>query len=165
MSFGLALGLLVALVVYVTNGGGGDSGARPAIATVTQPAPAQALRGGAREPAPAERFDFYEVLPQYEVVIPEVEFEPRSNAAVRAVEEPGRYVLQVGSFTEIADADRMRANLALLGIESRIQRVTIDEEVFHRVRIGPINELAELNRIRARLRGARLDSLLMKVPD
>jgi cell division protein FtsN len=166
MSFGLALGLLVALVVYVTNGGVAEDSKPPTgTATVAASPPAEAERDGAREPAPAARFDFYEVLPQYEVVIPEVELEPRRDAAVRAVEEPGRYVLQVGSFTKIEDADRMRANLALLGIESRIQRVTIDEDVFHRVRIGPIDELAELNRIRARLRGARVDSLLMKVPD
>jgi cell division protein FtsN len=165
MSFGLALGLLVALAVYVTNGGvAGDSSAPPRAAAIPQSAPMQAARESPRE-APAARFDFYEILPQYEVVIPEIESEPRSAAPVAAVEEPGRYVLQVGSFAKLDDADRRRANLALLGIESRIQRVTIDEDVFHRVRIGPIDELAELNRIRARLRSARVESLLMKVPN
>jgi cell division protein FtsN len=59
----------------------------------------------------------------------------------------------------------MRANLALLGIESHIQRVTIDDDVFHRVRVGPLDDLGELNRVRAQLRAARVDSLLIKVPD
>jgi cell division protein FtsN len=59
----------------------------------------------------------------------------------------------------------MRANLALLGIESRVQRVTIDTDVFHRVRIGPIDELDELNRIRRQLREAHVESMLMKVPE
>ena len=40
-----------------------------------------------------------------------------------------------------ADADRLQASLALLGFESHVQRVTIDDDVFHRVRIGPIGDL------------------------
>jgi cell division protein FtsN len=84
---------------------------------------------------------------------------------VRAVEEPGSYVLQVGSFTSLGDADRMQANLALIGIESRIQRVTIDDDVYHRVRIGPIGNLEQLNQTRRRLREAKIEWLLMKVAD
>jgi cell division protein FtsN len=99
------------------------------------------------------------------VVIPEVDTAPRADAPVRAVEEPGRYVLQVGSFTALGDADRMQANLALIGIESRIQRVTIDDDVYHRVRIGPIRDLEELNQTRRRLRDARIEWLLMRVSD
>ncbi len=87
------------------------------------------------------------------------------DAPARAVEEPGSYILQAGSFTSLSDADRLQANLALLGIESRIQRVTIDDDVFHRVRVGPISDLTELNRVRARLRQARIEHLLVKVPD
>jgi cell division protein FtsN len=166
MSFGLALGLLVALVVYVRSGGDvRDAAPAPTVAATPRAAPEQAPRDDAEAPPSAARFDFYEVLPEFEVVIPEVESELRADSAVRAVEEPGHYVLQVGSFTAVADADRMRANLALLGIESRIQRVTIDADVFHRVRIGPIEDVRELNRVRARLREARVESLLMKVPD
>ena len=52
----------------------------------------------------------------------------------------------------------------MLGIESRIQRVTIDDDVFHRVRIGPISDLGQLNRIRRQLRDAQVDTLLMKIP-
>ena len=50
-------------------------------------------------------------------------------------------MLQAGSFGAAADADRMQANLALLGFESHVQRVTIDDDVFNRVRIGPIGDL------------------------
>ena len=55
----------------------------------------------------------------------------------------------------LADADRRQASLALLGIESRIQRVTVDDDVYHRVRIGPISNLDSLNRMRKQLRDAR----------
>jgi cell division protein FtsN len=167
MAFGLALGLLVAAVVYVR--GNRDAGSpAPARAAVTLPlsAPeAVSQEPQAAAPAPVSRFDFYEVLPQYEVVIPEIESAPRVDRAVQPVEQPGRYVLQAGSFKRIGDADRRQASLALLGIESRIQRVTIDDDEFHRVRIGPIDELDELNRIRGRLRDARIETLLMRVPE
>jgi cell division protein FtsN len=164
MLFGLVLGLLVALVVYLRA----DRAAEPPASAPPQPARASAApRAAADEPAPArdDRFDFYDVLPQLEVVIPEVDSLPRADTPVRAVEEPGRYVLQVGSFTTLGDADRMKANLALLGIESRIQRVTIDDDVYHRVRIGPIADLEELNQTRRRLRDARIEWMLMKVSD
>jgi cell division protein FtsN len=165
MLLGLALGLLVALVVYLQTDRRAE---RPEAASVPPPpAPAAqpAEEQAAAEPPRDERFDFYEVLPQFEVVIPEVDSPPRADTPVRAVDEPGSYVLQVGSFTALGDADKMQANLALLGIESRIQRVTIDADVFHRVRIGPIADLGELNQVRRRLRDARIEWLLMKVSD
>jgi cell division protein FtsN len=163
MLFGLGLGLLVALVVYLRADRADDSSA----SAPPQPARTAAPRAPADQPEPSrdDRFDFYDVLPQLEVVIPEVDSLPRADAPVRAVEEPGSYVLQVGSFTTLGDADRMKANLALLGIESRIQRVTIDDDVYHRVRIGPIGDLEELNQTRRRLRDARIEWLLMKVSE
>jgi cell division protein FtsN len=73
-------------------------------------------------------------------------------------------VLQAGSFSAASDADKLQANLALLGIESRVQRVTIDDDVYHRVRIGPITDLEKLNRIRRQLHDAHVNAMLMKVP-
>ena len=74
-------------------------------------------------------------------------------------------VLQAGSFSEFTDADRRRATLALQGIESRIQRVTIDDKTYHRVRIGPIDDLDQLNVLRARLRAANIDVLRIRLGD
>ena len=50
-------------------------------------------------------------------------------------------------------------------IQSRIQRVTIDADDFHRVRIGPLSDLDELNSVRRRLWDAQVEVLLIKVPD
>lgn len=165
MLFGLGLGLAVALVVYVRGPGqvprsGPSSAPRPEARTAEPPA----ARARTLTPTPESRFDFYEMLPKFEVVLPEVESDPRPDNVPAAVEDPGSYVVQVGSFTAREDADRMQASLALLGIESHIQRVTIDDAVFHRVRIGPLNELTELNRVRRQLRDARIESLLLRVP-
>jgi cell division protein FtsN len=116
------------------------------------------------EPA-ASRFDFYEMLPNFEVIIPEQETNVSRDTQQEAVVLPGIYVLQAGSFTKFEDADRRRAQIALQGIESRIQRVTIDDKTYHRVRIGPTDDLDELNRLRNRLKQAKIDVLRIRVGD
>jgi cell division protein FtsN len=181
MIFGLGIGLVVALGVYL-NGRQLSSGPVPQAATpahddslapaepavspeeTRSPPPARA-RNNAEPAEDPDRFGFYDLLPRFEVVVPEVETPaPRRTPAV-AIEEPGVYVLQAGSFGNAGDAERQRANLALLGIESRVQRVSIDDRTFHRVRIGPIEALDELNAVRARLREADVDFMVMRVPD
>jgi cell division protein FtsN len=44
-----------------------------------------------------------------------------------------------------------------------VQRVAVEDDVWHRVRIGPISDLTELTRLRARLRAADLDAMLIRV--
>ena len=170
MLFGLSLGLSVAFAIYVKD-------RRPAAAksaAVPQPASLQnalddnneiGAGEGANEEPPEERFTFYKMLPNFEVIIPEQEPDVAADIEPRAVLEPGLYVLQAGSFSAYADADRRRAQLALHGIESQIQRVTIDDKTYHRVRIGPISDLDELNVLRSRLREAQIDVLRIRLGD
>jgi len=165
---GLSIGLVVAAAIYFSDERVLPAGTA-AIPATEPPAPATTTRAepapSDTEPHPATRFDFYEMLPQFEVVIPEAEPGVAEEPAATAVQEDGNYVIQAGSFRALADADRMQATLALLGIESRIQRVPIDEDVYHRVRIGPINDLDELNRVRRRLWDADIEVLLLRVPN
>jgi len=105
------------------------------------------------------------MLPNFEVVVPEKDREvsrERDNTPAK-IERPGAYVLQAGSYRKQEEADRIRAQLKLQGIEANVQRVAVDEDVWHRVRIGPITDLAELNRLRTRLRAADLDALVIRV--
>ena len=99
------------------------------------------------------------------MVVPEKDKDVRPDA--RAVPETrrGTYVLQAGSYKNFADADRVRAQLALQGVESKVQRVSVDNDTWHRIRIGPISNLDELNRLRERLRKADLDALVIRVGD
>ncbi len=168
MLFGLGIGLSVALAIYMKDREPGAT-VRPA---ATAPASEASSVDNSREvevPAPEEqpeqRFDFYHMLPNFEVIIPEQEPDVRPDVAPQAVEQPGVYVLQAGSFTDYGDADRRRAQLALLGIESRIQRVTIDDQTYHRVRIGPTRDLDELNMLRSRLHQAQIDVLRIRLGD
>jgi cell division protein FtsN len=164
MLCGFSLGLIVSTIIYM-----GDRGELnlPATPTPAIPIPSQSRIEPAPEivPAthPATRFDFYEILPKFEVVIPEAESEARIDRTAPAVEEPDSYVLQAGSFRESTDAERMQEILEVLGIQSSIQKVTIDTDDFHRVRIGPTNDLDELNEVRRQLWNAQIDSLLIKI--
>ena len=74
-------------------------------------------------------------------------------------------MLQAGSFSTHADADRRRAELALHGIESHIQRVKVNDRNYHRVYIGPTDDLDELNMLRSRLRAAQIDVFRIRLSD
>ncbi len=176
MIFGLAIGLSVAFAIYVKD----RREVMPLQPVAQQPASMSAPMerepvAAAPEPAadaasaPEEqaepRFSFYKMLPSFEVVIPEEESDVSRDSEVEAIQEPGAYVLQAGSFAALADADRRRAELALLGLESRIQRVSIDDNTFHRVRIGPVTDLDELNLIRSQLRQAQIDVLRIRLAE
>jgi cell division protein FtsN len=113
-----------------------------------------------------EKYDFYEMLPNFEVVVPEKDKEvKRDLPATAKIERPGVYVLQAGSYRNEADADRVRAQLAMQGIDAKVQRVAVDTDVWHRVRIGPITKLDELNRMRKLLQAADVDALVIRVGD
>lgn len=117
------------------------------------------------EKSPEWRFDFYNMLPQFEVIIPEQELDVRVESDPQTVVQPGFYVLQAGSFIEYKDADQRRAKLAMQGIESKIQRVTINDKTHYRVRIGPIDDLNELNVLQRRLHQAQIDILRIRLGD
>jgi len=171
MLFGLLIGLSVAFAIYI-NGRNARAPSQPVAreaasmeqATESATPPPVEVPVTSDEPA-KPRFDFYSMLPNFEVIIPEQEPDVSTDTTVQAVVEPGVYVLQAGSFTQHADADRRRAQLALQGIESTIQRVTIDDKTYHRVRIGPIDDLEQLNVVRTRLREADIDVLRIRLGD
>jgi cell division protein FtsN len=110
------------------------------------------------------KYDFYQMLPKFEVVIPEKERGSRIAPAAQ-IDRPGTYFLQVGSYRDPDVADRVHAQLAKLGIEATVQRVAVDADVWRRVRVGPIKDLNQLNRLRQQLRASDLDSLVIRVDE
>lgn len=113
----------------------------------------------------ASGYDFFTVLPEMEVVVPERELEPDSpsQAATPAAGDGAElYVLQAGSFRSSADADQMKAQLALLGAVANIQTVTVDGQTWHRVRVGPVRGTQEVNQLRRQLRDNGIDTLVLK---
>ena len=115
-------------------------------------------------PPPAKpRFDFYNLLPEMEVVIPEQEITGTKKAGVKTVEKPGIYLLQAGSFRNPQQADQLKAKLALLGLETRVDSVTTDNGKWHRVRVGPYKELEDLNTSRSQLKRNGIDAILIRI--
>ena len=165
---GLAVGLGVAGIVYIK-----DHRPDAQIARLAKPDKkksrgnevpgAETADSGAEEPA--KSYDFYDMLPKFEVVVPEKEKDVRPD--IKSVPETrrGTYVLQAGSYKNFADADRVRAKLALQGVESKVQKVSVDNDTWHRIRIGPISKLDELNRLRQILRKSDVDVLVIRVGD
>lgn len=92
------------------------------------------------------KFNFYTILPELEVFIPDIELKPSSNTAEKqhSAKEDKSYILQAGSFKNLNDADRLKASLALLGMEATLQSVTVNAQQWHRVRTGPYNNTKDL---------------------
>lgn len=173
MLFGLAIGLSVAFAVYVKDRGPDTQVATPQAAKAPNAVdkngetaiPPSATVEPETAPEKERRFDFYTMLPNFEMVIPDTEPAVEADVQPQAVVEPGVYVLQAGSFSTNEDADRRRAELGLQGIESHIQRVKVNDRNYHRVYIGPTEDLDELNMLRSRLRAAKIDVLRIRLSD
>jgi cell division protein FtsN len=186
-ALGLGLGLAVAAVVYI-----GDHRVRAATAAATvepggaaaaamlRPTPQQRApddlglppihaaapqHPAAQQHAPTvSRFDFYQMLPRAQVLVATHEH-PSHVAAAAPVEQPGTYMLQIGSYRDGAVAERVRGQAAHIGISATVERVTVGSEVWHRVRVGPLRDLTALNRMRRQLQDAGLGSLVVRVED
>jgi cell division protein FtsN len=114
----------------------------------------------AKKPAPPKKsFDFYSVLPEMEVVIPDAELtakaraeQQRQQAAMAQSQtanagtaaptpaspsEGGRYVLLAGSYGDPKAADEAKAKLAMLGVVAKVQSITINGKTWNRVMVGP----------------------------
>jgi cell division protein FtsN len=167
--YGALAGVVVTSIAFVYVGDRAHRATQAADAARPEPqrsAPADADPSAAAATKPAQKYDFYEMLPNFEVVVPEKDKDvKRDLPAAAKVERPGVYVLQAGSYRNEADADRVQKELALQGVQAKVQRVAVDADVWHRVRIGPISNLDELNKVRRQLQAAEVDALVIRVGD
>jgi cell division protein FtsN len=161
--YGLGMGLLVALLVWIADH---RSATR---APEDKPEPRRsataAVAAAANSADNNSSYDFYQMLPKFEVVVPEKERDVRRVDAQAKIDRPGTYFLQAGSYKGEADAERIRAQLARQDIPANVQRVAVDADVWFRVRIGPIKDLGQLNALRRQLQVADIDSLVIRVDD
>jgi cell division protein FtsN len=118
---------------------------------------------GASVPAPSAAeeppsFDFYTLLPEKRITIPEDELRTETD---RSVSAPSWWTLQAGSFRVHADADKLKATLAFQGLESTIDSVAGDNGTWYRVRLGPYESRREVDRIRSNLAKQNIDALIL----
>jgi len=173
---GVLIGLVVGLAIAIGVALYINFSPKPFVSRDKKPdeaAKAAAKNGGAApKTAPAEaegkpadkpRFDFYTILPGSEVPVSEQEIRQAAKQEGAAKES---YFLQVGSFQAEAEADNMKARLALLGFEAIIQTADIpDKGVWHRVRIGPFANFEDMHRPRTLLTQNNIPSSTVKIKE
>jgi len=118
--------------------------------------------------AKAPQYDFYRMLPRFQVPVPHDDEQPARTPPPSPASETPRpdtsapsYVVQVGSYRSSAEADEVRARLAKVGLSAQVQRIVEGSTTWNRVRIGPLSD-AELARVRGQLRTANIHALVIR---
>jgi cell division protein FtsN len=152
---GVLIGLIVGAVLAV-GVALWATGLNPFKSATPAPAkPAPAAPAARAKPDPAPSFDFYRVLPSDR---------PGDMPPAAAPRAPApRYYLQAGAFRNPADADNLKAQLAMLGVEAMIQTSDVPGKgVFHRVRVGPYHAMTDVERTRTLLTQNNIPATLVK---
>ncbi len=139
----------------------------------TQPKASKAP-AAASKPVSNTRFDFFTVLPEREVIVPDETptakpqrkqaniSEQPPRPAEKTFQTGERYILQAGSFRSSDDADRRRAQILLLGLEAKVESVEANGDRWHRVYVGPFQTHNTLSSARAKLIGEAIDTLVIR---
>jgi len=93
-------------------------------------------------------------------VVPEYEIKTRTREERVGKAKEAHYVMQAGSFKTFKEADRLRAKLALMGIESKVEKAKVGSVNWYRVKMGPYAQTDSVNAIRARLRQNGIDVII-----
>ncbi len=74
--------------------------------------------------------------------------QPKSNPVTTSMATPaGRYIIQVGSFRNSREAEKMRATLVIRGFTAMITSSTQQQVTWYRVLIGPFESIADAQRV------------------
>ena len=154
---GVTAGLVIAVVLYIINGpepASRQPQAQPVEQQAETPEPAKEL-----PPKEEARFTFYEMLPNFQLVPRTEQYtpppEPESNL---------RYAIQAGSFGRQADAETRRAEIALLGLQSRVETAKLDDgRTVYRVIIGPESSFKRVKNQMARLYDNGIESFFRRI--
>ena len=172
---GLAIGLFVAFIVYLDKQPENDKDFGTAVQQELEKLKQQANKKpventktdktkNSREKK-EQKFNFYTILPELEVLIPESETRPpETKNKITSNNRTGKqYVLQVGSFQNLNDAKKLKANLAFLGLKANIQNVTVNKQAWHRVRTGPYRDKQQLYKNQKLLKQNDIDAISMEL--
>ena len=112
-------------------------------------------------PVEKPQFDFYKILPQGESGAAPVPSKPQADASEAPPAD--RLYLQAGAFEDPSEADNVKAQLALMGIEASVQRVQLSGRgTVHRVRVGPFPSQSALERMRGEMASAGIETSIVR---
>lgn len=207
---GLLVGIIVGAVVVVMlmrhslMPMSAKKGPQPNLQATAQQDGDTGLQPSASAPA-KPKYDFYSVLSEKEVRIPDAEISAQAKAeqqqqqqqlaaaqqaqaqqqaaAQAAAHAPAAvsqnitaappstvqpattgngYLLQVGAFPAAADAETLKAKLALQGFVANVQTVNVGGQTYHRVRLGPYHSATALEAVKQRLTAAGIKAIALK---
>lgn len=151
-------------------------------------APAQPEEPVAQDaPAPEPRkpkYEFYDVLRENEAVFPDAELNAQAAAEAEAAGVPPgaepavppegtpegtpdvpagpRYLIQAGAFRTLADADAVKARIALTGELARVESAEIEGGTIYRVRLGPYPNAGALAAAKSALAAHGIDAVAIR---
>ena len=153
----------VVFLVYLSNIGSKQTSPQPDVAAAPEAAKSEAPKPEKKPEGPVlPQFDFYTILPEKEVIVPDYEINTRAREERVGQAKTASYILQAGSFKDFKDADSLRAKLALMGIESKVEKAKVGNVVWNRVKMGPYAQMTSVSAIRARLRENGIDVIVME---
>lgn len=176
LAFGLVVGVLISFgVVWYLN-----KTPLPFVDRMT--APEQKENGAAKGPLPLpgkpgdkpidrtgeRKFEFYDILEGKKDALPQQPAPPvQATLPAPAAETAGnRLFLQAGAFQQAADAENLKARLAMQGFEATILAGDVPGKgTMHRVRIGPYENAEAMNRARGQLSQNGIPATVVRVKE
>ena len=111
------------------------------------------------------RFDFYKILPGQEVPVSERDLHAAAkDSGKTGILPKDTYFIQAGSFQNPAEADSLKAKLALLGLQASVEPANLpDRGTWYRVRLGPYGRIGDIDRVRQTLAQNGVQAQMVKV--
>lgn len=85
-----------------------------------------------------------------------------TTTTAAASTDDSRYLLQAGAFGASGDAETVKAKIAMLGLNARVESAQIGGKTVYRVRMGPYGSASELADAKAKLSGGGLPAMAVK---
>lgn len=134
------------------------------VSTASKPTPASPSPSAVQTPTPASGFDAdndVNTTPTATTTAPGIPVE--THPATTDSKVPGNYLLQAGSFRSAPDADKVRANIILLGLPARVESIKNDKgETFYRVYVGSFDTLDAMKNAQATLSKNKINAVTVK---
>lgn len=196
LAIGLSVGAFIVFLMKLEPGGGDDikrakadaKAAKIAEANKTPPSPTAPVK---------PKYDFYTLLPESEVIVPNEAVPEKTPPAVVAPTTPvtpeqaakidtaraqaalsgltpppappvakpapvTTFFLQAGSFRKQTDAEKVRAQIILLGQAATVESGTVKDETWYRVLVGPFSNREQLTTAQKQLAGGGFSNLLLQ---
>lgn len=182
---GLALGLVIAAYFFLGDAWKNRNNDQPTPNPAAEAPKMQSEEAVAQVPTekPKPKYDFYTLLPEKEVLIPDAELqaqaeaEAKKNAAPKTLATPdlvtaepetaapteSRFLIQAGAFKNQDEAENLKATIALTGEVARIESAEINGTTVYRVRLGPYSTASSLSTAKQALSSHGIEAQAIKV--